>query len=216
MTEKDILSKVDHTLLKPTATKAEISKLCEEALKYGTASVCIPTSFIAYAHKNFPNLNICTVIGFPLGYSVLETKIFETKKAIEDGANEIDMVINQGYVKDKEYDAVTNEIRELKKACGNHILKVIIETCNLTEDEKIAVCKCVSDAKADYIKTSTGFGSAGATVEDVLLFKKHISSDVKIKAAGGIRTKEDLEAYVNAGVSRIGCSGAIKALNLDK
>ena len=216
MTEKDILSKVDHTLLKPTATKAEISKLCEEAIKYGTASVCIPTSFIAYAHEKYPNLNLCTVIGFPLGYSVLETKVFETKKAIEDGANEIDMVINQGYVKDKEYDAVTNEIRELKKACGNHILKVIIETCNLTEEEKIAVCKCVSDAKADFIKTSTGFGSAGATIEDVLLFKKHISSDVKIKAAGGIRTKEDLEAYVNAEVSRIGCSGAIKALGLDK
>ena len=216
MTNQDILSKVDHTLLKPTATKAEISKLCEEAIKYNTASVCIPTSFIVYAHNKYPDLNLCTVIGFPLGYSVLETKVFETKKAIEDGANEIDMVINQGYVKDKDYASLTNEIKEIKKACGNHILKVIIETCNLTEEEKIEVCKCVSEAKADYIKTSTGFGSAGATIEDVLLFKKYISKDVKIKAAGGIRTKEDLEAYVNAGVSRIGCSGAIKALNLDK
>ena len=215
MENKDILSKVDHTLLKPTATKEQISKLCNEALKYNMASVCIPASYISYAHENFPNLNICTVIGFPLGYSTLESKVFETKNAIEDGANEIDMVINQGLVKNKDYASVTNEIKEIKKACGSHILKVIVETCNLEEDEKIEVCKCVSDAKADYIKTSTGFGTAGAKLEDIILFKKHISNDVKIKAAGGIRTREDLEAFIEAGASRIGCSGAIKALNIE-
>ena len=215
MENKDILSKVDHTLLKPTATKEQISKLCNEALKYNMASVCIPASYISYAHENFPNLNICTVIGFPLGYSTLESKVFETKNAIEDGANEIDMVINQGLVKDKDYASVTNEIKEIKKACGSHILKVIVETCNLEDDEKIEVCKCVSDAKADYIKTSTGFGTAGAKLEDIILFKKHISKDVKIKAAGGIRTREDLEAFIEAGASRIGCSGAIKALNIE-
>lgn len=216
MENKDILSKVDHTLLKPTATTEEIFKLCEEALKFEMASVCIPQSFIKEVHEKYPNLNICTVIGFPLGYNSLESKICETKQAILDGTNEIDMVINQCYVKDKKFDLVTNEIKELKNACGSHILKVIIETCNLTEDEKVVVCKCVSEGKADFIKTSTGFGTAGAKLEDVLLFKKHISSDVKIKAAGGIRTLEDLEAYINAGCSRIGCSGAIKALNLDK
>lgn len=216
MTNQDILSKVDHTLLKPIATKDGISKLCEEAIKFQTASVCIPASFLAFAHEKYPNLNLCTVIGFPLGYSVLETKLFETKKALEDGANEIDMVINQGFVKDKNYDAVTNEIKEIKKVCGNHILKVIVETCNLTEEEKVNVCKCVSEAKADFIKTSTGFGSGGATLEDIELFKKNIYNGVKIKASGGIKTKEDLEAFINAGASRIGCSGAIKALNLDK
>ena len=216
MTNQDILSKVDHTYLKPIATKADISKLCEDAIKFQTASVCIPASFLAFAHEKYPNLNLCTVIGFPLGYSVLETKLFETKKALEDGANEIDMVINQGFVKDKNYDAVTNEIKEIKKVCGNHILKVIVETCNLTEEEKVNVCKCVSEAKADFIKTSTGFGSGGATLDDIELFKKNIYNGVKIKASGGIKTKEDLEAFINAGASRIGCSGAIKALNLDK
>ena len=212
MNKEDILSKVDHTLLKPTATSEEISKLCDEAIEFKTASVCIPPSYISYVHNKYPNLNICTVIGFPLGYNSLDTKIFETKKAIEDGTNEIDMVINQGYVKNKQYDLIVKEISELKKVCGNHILKVIIETCNLEEDEKIELCKCVSEGKADYIKTSTGFGSAGASLKDVELFKKYISNDVKIKAAGGIRTKEDLEAYINAGCSRIGCSSAIKAL----
>lgn len=215
MDNTEILSKVDHTLLKPTATKAEILKLCNEAIKYNTASVCIPASYVSFVHKELPNLNICTVIGFPLGYNTLDTKVFETKKAIEDGANEIDMVINQGYVKDKDYDALTNEIAEIKKACGNHILKVIVETCNLDENEKIEVCKCVSNAKADFIKTSTGFGSSGACLADIELFKKHISGEVKIKAAGGIRTREDLEAYINAGCSRIGCSSAIKALGLN-
>lgn len=212
MNIEEILSKVDHTLLKPTSTSEEISKLCEEALEFKTASVCIPPSYISYVHNKYPSLNICTVIGFPLGYNTLDTKVFETKKAIEDGANEIDMVINQGYVKNKQFDLITKEINEIKKACGNHILKVIVETCNLNDNEKIEVCKCVSEGKADYIKTSTGFGSAGANLKDIELFKKYICKGMKIKAAGGIRTKEDLEAYINAGCSRIGCSSAIKAL----
>lgn len=216
MNNAEILSRVDHTLLKPTATKAEIFQLCKEAIEYNMASVCIPVSFIAIVHKEFPSLNICTVIGFPLGYNTLETKIFETKKAIADGAREIDMVINQGYVKDRNYISLTNEIIQIKEACGSNILKVIVETCNLSEEEKVEVCKCVSNAKADYIKTSTGFGSSGAKIDDILLFKKYISKDVKIKAAGGIRTREDLEAFINAGASRIGCSSAIKALDLNK
>lgn len=213
MTNEEILSKVDHTLLKPTASEAEIDLVCNEAITYKTASLCIPPSYVSYVHNKYPNLNICATIGFPLGYSTLETKVFETKDAIEKGANEIDMVINQGYVKDRKYDFITEEIKAIKQACGDHILKVIVETCNLNEDEKIELCKCVSNAKADYIKTSTGFGAAGAKIEDILLFKKYVSKDVKIKAAGGIRTKEDLEAFIEAGASRIGCSGAIKALN---
>lgn len=212
MDVKDILSKVDHTLLKPVSTVEQIDALCKEALENNTASVCIPPCFIKHVKETFPNLNICTVIGFPLGYNTLNVKAFETKEALNDGANEIDMVINQGYVKEKKYNLVTEEITELKKICGSHILKVIVETCNLTEEEKIEVCKCVSDAGADFIKTSTGFGSAGATIEDIKLFKQNIKPGVKVKAAGGIRTKEDLEAYVNEGVDRIGCSGAIKAL----
>lgn len=212
MDAKEILSKVDHTLLKPVSTTEQIDALCKEALENHTASVCIPPCFIKHVKETFPNLNICTVIGFPLGYNTLNVKVLETKEALNDGANEIDMVINQGYVKEKKYNLVTEEIREIKKACGSHILKVIVETCNLTEDEKVEVCKCVSDAGADFIKTSTGFGSAGATVADVKLFKANIKPGVKVKAAGGIRTKEDLEAYVNEGVDRIGCSGAIKAL----
>lgn len=208
-----ILSKVDHTLLKPTATIDQIDTLCIEAIDNHTASVCIPPCFIKHVKEKFPDLNICTVIGFPLGYNTLDVKCFETDRALKDGANEIDMVINQGYVKDKRYDLITNEIKELKRICGNNILKVIVETCNLSEEEKIEVCKCVNDGGADFIKTSTGFGSSGASLDDIKLFKKYINSNVKIKAAGGIRTKEDLEAYINEGVDRIGCSGAIKALN---
>lgn len=212
MDVKEIYSRVDHTLLKPTATVEQIDNLCKEALLYNMASVCIPPCFIKHVKDTFPNLNICTIIGFPLGYNSLDVKTYETKCALNDGANEIDMVINQGYMKDKKFDLVTNEIKELKKICGTHILKVIVETCNLSEEEKIEVCRCVSDGGADYIKTSTGFGSAGATIDDVKLFKKHIKPGVKIKAAGGIRTREDLEAYVNEGVDRIGCSSAINAL----
>lgn len=212
MNSDEILSIVDHTLLKPVSTKKGISDLCNEAIRYKTASVCIPPYYVSYVRKNFPTLNICTVIGFPLGYNSLSVKVYETIKAIEDGANEIDMVINQGLVKDGDYEALTNEIKEIKKACQGHILKVIIETCNLTDEEKIKVCECINEAKADYIKTSTGFGSEGAKLKDIELFKKYINSDVKIKAAGGIRTKDDLEAFASSGVSRIGCSNAVKAL----
>lgn len=212
MTNQEMLNKVDHTLLKPTCTWEEIEKLCEEALKYHTASVCIPASYVKKAHETFPVLNVCTVIGFPLGYSTTKTKVFETEDAIANGANEIDMVVNLGDVKAKNFDAVTSEIKEIKKACKDKILKVIIETCYLNEEEKIALCKCVSEAKADYIKTSTGFGSAGATFADVELFKKYVDPSVKIKAAGGIRTKEDIEKFVELGADRLGCSAAIKVL----
>lgn len=212
MKKKDILCKVDHTLLAATSTWEQIQIICEDAIKYQTASVCIPPTFIARAHEKYPTLNLCTVVGFPLGYHTKECKLFETKQALEEGCNEIDMVVNLGDVKEGKFDKVTEEIRALKQACGDKILKVIIETCYLSEEEKIALCKCVTDANADFIKTSTGFGTAGATIEDVDLFKKYVGKDVKIKAAGGIRTKEALEAYVEHGCSRIGCSGAIKAL----
>lgn len=212
MENKEILKHVDHTLLKAVAKWDEIKVICEDALKYNTASVCIPASFVKRAKETYPNLNVCTVIGFPLGYSTKETKLFETEDALKNGASEIDMVVNLGDVKDGRYDLVTDEIATLKKACGNNILKVIIETCYLTEEEKVALCKCVTDAKADYIKTSTGFGSAGATVEDIKLFAKNIGPDVKMKAAGGIRTREDMEAMLDAGADRLGCSAAIKVL----
>lgn len=212
MTNQEMLNRVDHTLLKPTATWDEIAKLCEEALKYHTASVCIPASYVKKAHETYPELNVCTVIGFPLGYSTTETKVFETSDAIKNGANEIDMVVNLGDVKAHNYEAVTSEIKEIKKACQNKILKVIIETCYLNEEEKIALCKCVSEAKADFIKTSTGFGSAGATFDDISLFKKYVDPEVKIKAAGGIRTKEDIEKFIELGADRLGCSAAIKVL----
>ena len=212
MTNAEMLTYVDHTLLKPTATWEQIKVLCEEALKYHTASVCIPCSFIKRAHEAFPELNLCTVVGFPLGYSTTASKLFETKEALENGAGEIDMVVNLGDVKEGNFDKVTEEIKELKKACGDKILKVIIETCYLTEEEKIALCHCVTDAKADFIKTSTGFGSAGATFEDIKLFKENIGPDVKIKAAGGIRTYEDIVKYIELGCDRLGCSAAIKVL----
>ncbi len=212
MDKKEILSHVDHTLLKPVATWDDIKVICDEAVKYNTASVCIPACYISRIHKQYPSLNICTVVGFPLGYSSTEGKIAETKKALQDGANEIDMVINITDVKNKLYEKVTEEIRALKETVGSKILKVIIETCYLTEEEKIAVCKCVTDAKADYIKTSTGFGTGGATIEDVELFKKHIGSNVKIKAAGGVSSLEDLEMFINAGCDRIGTSRAVGLL----
>ena len=212
MDKKEILSHVDHTLLKPVATWDDIKVICDEAIEYNTASVCIPACYINRIHKAYPSLNICTVVGFPLGYSSTEGKIAETEKALEDGANEIDMVINITDVKNKLYDNVTAEIKALKEIVGNKVLKVIIETCYLTEEEKIAVCKCVTDANADYIKTSTGFGTGGATIEDVELFKKHIGSNVKIKAAGGVSSLEDLEMFINAGCDRIGTSRAVGLL----
>lgn len=210
MTDLEMLNYVDHTLLKAFATWKEIQELCEEAVEYKTASVCIPPCYISRVHKEFPTLNICTVVGFPLGYSVTEAKVLETEKAIADGASEVDMVVNISDVKNGDYRKVEEEIARLKQAAGKNILKVIIETCYLTEEEKIAMCKAVTAAGADYIKTSTGFGTAGATLEDIALFKKHIGPDVKIKAAGGVRTLEDLRAYIEAGCSRVGASAAVK------
>ncbi len=211
--EKELLyGYVDHTALKAFTTWNEIEKLCQEALRYKMASVCIPSCYISRAHEHFPELTICTVVGFPLGNANTEAKIAETRQALIDGATEIDMVINISDVKNGDYDKVTAEIRLLKSVVGNAILKVIIETCYLTDEEKIAMCHSVTDAGADYIKTSTGFGTGGATLEDVKLMKAHVGSAVKIKAAGGVRTQSDMEAFIKAGANRIGTSGAIAML----
>ena len=213
MDKKEILKHIDHTLLKAVATWEDIKVLCDEAIEYGTASVCVPACYISRIHETYGDkINICTVVGFPLGYSVTEAKVLETKKAIEDGANEIDMVINISDVKNGDLEKVTKEIAALKEACGDKILKVIIETCYLTEEEKIAMCKAVTEAGADYIKTSTGFGTAGATIEDIRLFKKHIGPNVKMKAAGGVKTIADLEMFINEGCDRIGTSSAVNML----
>lgn len=213
MTNNEIMRRIDHTQLKAAATKADIDALCAEAEEFGTASVCIPPAYVKYVREKFPKLNICTVIGFPLGYNTTEVKVIEAANAIVDGADEIDMVINLGMVKDGDFDGVTSEIAAVKKICGNHILKVIIETCYLTEEEKIALCGCVTEGKADYIKTSTGFGTGGAKIEDIRLFKAHIGEGVKMKAAGGVKSREDLEMFLNAGCERIGTSSAVKLLN---
>lgn len=213
MEKKEILKRVDHTQLKAYATWEDIVTLCDEAIAFGTASVCVPPTYIERIHEKYGDkINICTVVGFPLGYSVTEAKAAETRKAIADGANEIDMVVNISDVKNGLYQKVEEEIRALKKVCGDKILKVIIETCYLTQEEKIAMCRAVTAAGADYIKTSTGFGTGGATLEDVRLFKEHIGPQVKIKAAGGISTREDLEAFVEAGCDRIGTSKAVGML----
>ncbi|WP_302654240.1 deoxyribose-phosphate aldolase [uncultured Clostridium sp.] len=213
MERKEILKHIDHTLLKAVATWEDIKVLCDEAIEYGTASVCVPACYISRIHKTYGDkINICTVVGFPLGYSVTEAKVLETRKAIEDGANEIDMVINISDVKNGDFEKVTKEIAALKEACGDKILKVIIETCYLTEEEKIAMCKSVTEAGADYIKTSTGFGTAGATIEDIRLFKKYIGPNVKMKAAGGVKTVADLEMFINEGCDRIGTSSAVNML----
>jgi deoxyribose-phosphate aldolase len=207
MEEKDILGLIDHTLLTADATWEGIVALCDEAVKYGTATVCIPPTYLKRVHDKYgESLKLCTVIGFPLGYSCTESKVVEAKVAIEDGASEIDTVVNVSDVKNHRYDEVKKELQQIREACGDKLLKVIIETCYLTEEEKIELCKIVTEVKADYIKTSTGFGSKGATLEDIELFKKHIGPDVKIKAAGGIRTIEDALAYAEAGCSRIGSS----------
>lgn len=213
MENKEIYAHIDHTLLKPFSTWEDIEKLCDEAVEYKTASVCVPQSYIERINKKYGDrLTICTVIGFPLGYNLTESKIVEAKKAIEYGASEIDMVVNISDVKNGDYEKVEEEIRAIKEAVGERILKVIVETCYLTEEEKIAMCKAVTNAGADYIKTSTGFGTDGARMEDVILFKDNIGENVKIKAAGGIRTKEDLIAFIEAGCDRIGTSSAIKML----
>ncbi len=208
-----IFAHVDHTLLKPTATTEEIFKLCMESIQYGTASVCIPPRYVRDAKDTFGDeLTVCTVIGFPLGYQTTDMKIAEAVEAIENGADEIDMVISLGDVKEKRFEDITDEIAGVKNACNGKILKVIVETCYLTEAEKKAVCRCVSEAGADYIKTSTGFGTGGATLEDVALFRANVDFGIKIKAAGGIRTREDMEAYLKAGCDRIGSSNAVAAL----
>jgi deoxyribose-phosphate aldolase len=213
LNNQEILSRVDHTILKPIATWEDVKQICDDALKYKTASVCIPPSFVKDAKSAYGNkLNICAVIGFPLGYNTTAVKVFEAKEALEEGANEIDMVINVGALKDKKYDYLLNEIGEIKKAVGDKILKVIVETCYLSEEEKIKICEIVTSAGADFIKTSTGLGSAGATRDDVALFKKHIGKNVKIKAAGGIKTKEDLVDFISLGCERIGSSSAISVL----
>lgn len=213
METKEILSHVDHTLLKAVATWDAIQTLCEEAIEYQTASVCIPQSYIKRVHDKYQDkINICTVVGFPLGYNSTESKVVEVKQAILDGANEIDMVINIGDVKNGDYDKVVEEIKALKEAVGNRILKVIVETCYLTNDEKIAICKAVTQAGADYIKTSTGFGTGGATIEDIQLFKQHIGEHVKMKAAGGVKSVADMEAFIKEGCDRIGTSSAISMI----
>ena len=210
MTAKEMLNRVDHTQLKAFATWEDIVQLCEEAITYQTASVCVPPTYIKRIHDTYGDkINICTVVGFPLGYSVTAAKKAEIVQALADGCNEIDMVVNISDVKNGLFDKVEEEIRELKKACGEHILKVIIETCYLNEEEKIAMCKAVTNAGADYIKTSTGFGTDGATREDVELFKKHIGPGVKIKAAGGVSTLEDLKCFLELGCDRIGTSRAV-------
>ncbi len=214
MNHLEMMKYVDHTLLKAFATWDEIRALCEEAIAYGTASVCIPPNYIKRIYDTYNNkLNICTVIGFPLGYSTTEAKVAECVQALKDGANEIDMVINISDVKNKDYDKVENEIKIIKETVGDHILKVIVETCYLTEEEKIKMCHAVTNAGADYIKTSTGFGTGGATMDDIQLFKRYIGPNVKIKASGGVKTLQDMEAFIDAGCSRIGTSSAIKMIN---
>ncbi|OXX82599.1 2-deoxyribose-5-phosphate aldolase, partial [Paraclostridium benzoelyticum] len=198
MDKKMILSTVDHTLLKQTATWEDIKIICEDAMKYDVASVCIPPSFVKQA-KEFvgDNMKVCTVIGFPNGYNTTAVKVFETKDAINNGADEIDMVINLGMLKDKKFEEITNEIKSIKEACKDKVLKVIIETCLLSEEEKIQMCKCVTEAKADFIKTSTGFSTGGATLEDIVLFRENIGNDVLIKAAGGIKDLETAQRFID-------------------
>jgi len=213
MENAEIFSHIDHTQLKPYATWEDIRKLCEEAVTYRTASVCVPPAYVRRIHDAYGDkVNICTVIGFPLGYSVTGAKVVETRQALADGANEIDMVVNISDVKNGDFDKVEQEIRVIKQECGEHILKVIIETCYLTEEEKIKLCGIVTTSGADFIKTSTGFGTGGATREDIRLFKEHIGAGVKMKAAGGVKTKEDLEMFLALGCERIGTSSAIGLL----
>lgn len=211
MNREDIFSKVDHTLLAQTATWDEIKVILDDAINYNTASVCIPPSYVKRAAEYLNGrIPVCTVIGFPNGYNTTAVKEFETKDAIHNGAAEIDMVINIGDLKDKRYDVITQEIKTLKAACGDKILKVIIETCLLTEDEKKKMCELVTTAGADYIKTSTGFSTAGATFEDVKLFSENVGKDVKIKAAGGISSFDDADKFVSLGADRLGTSRLVK------
>ena len=210
MNKQEILSRVDHTILTPTATWEQVKAVCDEGLEYGTASVCIPPRYVKKAADHLGNrLKVCTVIGFPNGYSTPEVKVFETEDAIRNGADEIDMVINLGLAKAGDWEGVLQEIRAVKLACRGRILKVIVEACQLTQEEKIAMCRVVSMSGADFIKTSTGFSTGGATVEDVKLFKAHISPDIRVKASGGIRTFEQAQDMIEAGADRIGASALV-------
>lgn len=208
MERSEILRHIDHTALSAAVTQADIARLCSEAEQWQTASVCIPPSFVAWAHAQYPAVTIGTVIGFPLGYHTTAVKLCEARQAIAAGAAELDTVVHLGDVKAGLFDCVTREIRLLKEAAGNRILKVIVETCELTEEEKRALCRCVTEGGADYIKTSTGFGKAGARLEDIALFRQELGPNVRIKAAGGIRTREAMEAFLAAGCDRIGTSSA--------
>lgn len=218
MEVKDILKYCDHTLLTQTATWEEIKSVIDDGIKYETASVCIPPSYVAHAKAYAgENLKICTVIGFPNGYSTTAVKVFETGDAIDNGADEIDMVINLGWVKDKRWEDIENEIETIKEVCDDHILKVIIETCLLTEEEKIKLCEIVTLAGADYIKTSTGFSKGGATFDDVKLMVNNVGDGVKVKAAGGISGLEDAEKFIELGAKRLGTSRVVKAAkNIEK
>ena len=217
MDRQKILSMVDHTLLTQTATWKEIQRICDEAIRYGTASVCIPASYVKRAKEYVGDrMAVCTVIGFPNGYSTTASKVFETQDAIANGADEIDMVVNIGYVKDGLYDLQLDEIRRIKQACGGHILKVIVETCLLTEEEKIRMCQVVTESGADFIKTSTGFSTGGATFDDVALFRKYVGPQVRIKAAGGISSLEDAEQFIELGASRLGTSRIVKLIQQEE
>lgn len=211
MDRKLIFEKVDHTLLTQTATWAEIKEICDDAMAYGVASVCIPPSYVKQVKEYVKEkMAVCTVIGFPNGYNTTAVKVYETKDALANGADEIDMVINLGMLKDQRHGEILDEIKQLKAACGNHILKVIIETCLLTDDEKIKMCEIVTKAGADFIKTSTGFSKSGATFEDVALFAEHVGKEVRIKAAGGISSFDDAEKFIELGATRLGTSRIVK------
>lgn len=213
MDNKQILKTVDHTLLTQTATWNDIKIICDDAITYKTASVCIPPSFVKQAKEYVKNkMAICTVIGFPNGYSTTKVKVLETEDAVANGADEIDMVVNLGYIKEGNFDLQLDEIKKIKTACNGKILKVIIETCLLTEEEKIKMCKIVTESGADFIKTSTGFSTSGATFEDIKLFSKHIGPNVKIKAAGGIKSLDDAKKFIELGAARLGTSRIIKLI----
>ena len=216
MGKQELLNMVDHTLLAQTAVWEEIKKICDDAVAFQTASVCIPPSYVKQAKEYLgEKMRVCTVIGFPNGYNTTAVKVFETADAVQNGADEIDMVINLGWVKDGKYDLVLDEIKKIKEACGGKLLKVIIETCLLTEEEKIRMCQVVTESGAEYIKTSTGFSTAGATKEDVELFSKYVGKDVKIKAAGGISSFDDAEDFVKLGAQRLGTSRLVKLAKQD-
>ena len=217
MERNEIYRRVDHTLLAQTATWEEIRRICDDALEYGTASVCIPPSYVGRAKEYLGDrMAVCTVIGFPNGYNTTAVKVFETEDAVANGADEIDMVINIGWLKDREYDRILDEIRRVKAACAGRILKVIIETCLLSEEEKIRMCGIVTEAGADFIKTSTGFSTAGATFDDIRLFAEHVGEGVRMKAAGGIKSFGDAEEFIRLGADRLGTSRIVKLVKAEK